>query len=461
MRPLHLCPLVALLFVLTACDPPAPKPGSAVEPSVPAKPSAPPPQPVPSITPKPKAVVSSGSTSITQLDRKSIDTTKLYNDILVDTTFEPIPSEDAASQDREDDSSYVLELKVRARIPEAARTLDQIKLNTPSLPDALPGLAPLLETANVSPAFEELYNRKVAFNLTRLTRLDTLLNRHNFYDCETILELQNGETGRRALLLQGDMDVNTDGSDGDRNFTVDGSSQFFQPQTSYRWKRLTDRPNPFLETTKRLLAEAEEEYKIVGLPMEKNRELEATIAHEKATLYEIDVYSFLISGADPFIVLPGFMIRDATGPFAPKIGDYAAVIYDDTIYPALLGDVGPSFKMGEASLRLTKHLNPKSSAYSRPVSSLEVSYLVFPGTAEATPGPPDLALWHAKVTDLLAELGLNPSKIHQWENVIAPWPTPTPTPSPTPIAMPTASASASATASPTASPTPIKPSATP
>ncbi len=430
-RPLSLVLLVATLTLVAACDPP-PRPEEASSPT-------PTPPPQPSVTPAPDAspvpTPPPSAPSIPAVPRKRIDVSKLYNDVLVESKFITVPSEQTASQDRAEDDSYALRLTVEARIPAPSADFAAVSRNTPKLPTALPGLADLFKSARVSPAFAGLYDQKITYTKARLNRLDTLLTRHNFFDCDTILELTNDETGRHALFLQGDMDVNTDGSDGDRNFPVDGSSIFFQPQTSYRWKRTTDRPNPFLETTKRLLAEAEKEYAIVGLPVQRNRELEATIAHEKATLYEVDVYSFLISGADPFIVLPGFMIRDATGPFAPKIGDYAAVIYDGITYPAILGDVGPSFKMGEASLRLTKQLNPKSSAFSRPVSNLDVTYLVFPGTAEPKAGPPDLNLWHTKVSELLTDLGLTPTTLHKWNDLIQPWPTPTPTPSPTLIMM--------------------------
>ncbi len=418
---------IALLF--TACDPPPrPPAGSSSTPEPTSTPTT-------TASPSPTPPVSPSSTPIPVVPRKRIDVSKLYNDVLVESQFVTIPSDQTASQDRLDDDSYALKLTVEARIPTPSADFASVARNTPNLPAALPGLAELFASAQVSPAFDQLYELKVGYTKARLNRLDALLTRHNFYDCDTILELQSATTGRRALFLQGDMDVNTDGSDGDRNFPVDGSSVYFQPQTSYRWRRTTDRPNPFLETTRRLLAEAEKEYEIVGLPVARNRQLEATIAHEKATLYEIDVYSFLISAADPFIVLPGFMVRDGTGPFAPKIGDYAAVIYDGVTYPALLGDVGPSFKMGEASLRLTQQLNPKSSAYSRPVSTLDVTYLVFPGTAETEAGPPDLAVWQTKVGEYLTELGLSPASVHQWDNVIQPWPTPTPSPTPLPTAI--------------------------
>ena len=44
----------------------------------------------------------------------------------------------------------------------------------------------------------------------------SLLSRHNFYDCQTVSQLRHPNTGRRAILLQGDMDVDADGSDSDR-----------------------------------------------------------------------------------------------------------------------------------------------------------------------------------------------------------------------------------------------------
>ncbi len=437
------CGLLGFLFLLTACDPPAPPP-----PAVP-----PTPIPTPSVTPTPTPAPTPTPTPV--VPRKQIDVSRLYNDLEVQSQVIPVESLETASQDRVVGESYQLELTVRARIPTASQTLDQISRNDPSVLTALPGLPALLDSSRVSPAFADIYDRKVEYLRARLNRLDTLLTRHNFYDCETILELENPDTGRRALLLQGDMDVNTDGSDGDRNFAIDGSSMFFQPQTSYRWRRLTERPNQFLATFETRLAEAKKEFAIPGLPAERNRELAATIKHAEATLYELRTYSFLISGADPYIVLPTFMVREMSGPFAPAIGDYAAVVHDGKIYPAILGDAGPSFKFGEASVRLCQQINPKSSALSRPVSSLKVTYLVFPGTKDAEAGPPDLDRWHTIVRSHLDELGLQPADIYRWENVIEPWPTPTPVPTPTAIPTATPTPTATPASTPSATPTPL------
>ena len=61
-----------------------------------------------------------------------------------------------------------------------------------------------------------------------------------------------------------------------------------------------------------------------------------------------------------------------------KLGDYALVVFGNSIYPALVGDVGPNDKVGEASLRIAKEINTLSTPYNRPVSDLKVTYLIFP-----------------------------------------------------------------------------------
>lgn len=377
-----------------------------------------------------------GPTPTPVIPRKRMEVSKLFNEMRVESRVIREDGGETAAVDRRADESYTLELTVRARIPVAARTLEQIRANDPGLPDALSGLESLIENANVSPWFGQLYDLKIQ-NLERgLGRIDTLLSKHNFYDCDTVLEIENPATGRKALLLMGDMDVNTDGSDGDRNFDIDGSSMFFQPQTSFRWRKRTDRPNQFLERFEKRLAEFQEEYAIVGLPAERNRELEAGIRHAEATLYEMRTFSFLIAGADPYIVLPIFMIRETEGEFAPRIGDYAVVVYDGVAYPTLVGDAGPSFKFGEASTRMCLQVNPRSSPISRPISSLRATYLVFPGTRDEEPGPPDLAKWRELCEGLLEELGLKAAVLHDWEDLIEPWPTPTPEPTPDAASLP-------------------------
>ncbi len=424
---------LGFLFLLASCEKPAPPRG-------PIRPPSPPATPRPSPTAAPVPVI----------DRKRMAVAELFSDLQVTSRVEAVRSPETASQDRTQPGSYRLELTVHADIPSPSRTLEQITRNDPALPAALPGLADRLATARVSPAFEQIYALKLDSLKARLGRIDALLSMHNLYDCETMLEFENPATGARALFLQGDMDVNTDGSDGDRNFPIAPATQFFQPQTSYRWKRLTPRPNPFLATAQQRLDAARAEFARAGLPSARNAELRDTIANLDATLYEIQRYSFLIGGADPFIVLPTFMLRAPAGPFTPAIGDYAVVVHDGAAYPAIVGDAGPSSKFGEASARLCKQLNAASTANSRPVDSLKVTYLVFPGSRDAAPGPPDLEKWRARCASLLAAIGLPAADLHPWENLVRPWPTPTPTPVPAATPSPTLESSPAPTPPPSA-----------
>src|SRR5205807_8267096 len=139
---------------------------------------------------------------------------------------------------------------------------------------------------------------------------------------------------------------------------------------------------------------------------------------------------------------PGAFTR---GKDAAKTGDYALVIYGDGIYPAIVGDIGPNDKVGEASFRIAKQINPQATAYSRPVSDLKVTYLVFPGTADPQFGPPDLDKLSARCQQLVDEIGGASVPLHHWENIIPPPPTPTPSPSPTISASPTSTSSPAAT----------------
>ena len=63
----------------------------------------------------------------------------------------------------------------------------------------------------------------------------------------------------------------------------------------------------------------------------------------------------LPSEAVPYIVLPGTTFRTNTGL---AIGDVALVIFKDKIAAAICGDIGPSKKIGEGSIRLHEALHP-------------------------------------------------------------------------------------------------------
>ena len=411
--------LLALTALMLASCKPAPAP-------------APTPTPTPSATPAPKASVTPtpAPTPIPTpfVPRKPMDTGMIFNGLQYKWKVDTEPGATAA-RDREVDNAYRLELNLNIRVPRPAKSLEDVKVANSQLPQLLPSLPQLLETAQVSPDFAKLYDLKVDWLKERLEKIDQILSRHNFYDCDTILKMKHPETGRRVLFVQGDMDVNVDGSDGDRNVDVDGSGQFFQPQTSYRWRKTTDRPNPFLARAEQRIADARAEMEKPETKPERKAQLKERIDELNRKLTELKTWSFLVSKTDPSIVLPGFMMR-GEGPDEPEFGDYAVVIHGDKMYPAILGDAGPSYKVGEASLRLCNQIKDTGTPLARPVSDLAVTYLVFPGSADKERSAPDLDRWHARCTELLAEVGLtNNAALHRWENLVPPWPTPTPSPS--------------------------------
>jgi hypothetical protein len=381
-----------------------------------------------------------------------LDTAKLWSGITVHAKIEPGPG-GAASVERMDPESYVIDLDLKVRVPQPNETVEELAKVTPQLPKLLPGLAATFQTAAVSPLFAELYDIKVQELRENLLRLDQLLSRHNFYDCQTILQLEDPKTKRKAVLLQADMDVDADGSDSDRLPLSPGGSMNFKPFTSYRWKKKTTVPNPFLAPAEATLLRYETEFALKGLTIERNRDLRIGIARVREEVESLKTFSFLIASTDPYIVLPGIMAR-AKG--AGQVGDYAIVAVNDQLYPAIVGDVGPRDRVGEASLRIAQEINGRATAYNRPVSELKVTYLIFPGTAEKPFGPPDLEKIGTRCEELVKEIGGASVPLHRWENLI---PTPTPTPSPTP--SPTATSTPSVSPTPVVSPTFAFPTPTP
>jgi hypothetical protein len=358
-----------------------------------------------------------------------LDTGRLFNGITLHSNVETTPGADASTE-RGDPESYVLDLKLNARVPTPNRSIEELAKVTPRLPELLPGLAAMAGPDAVSPLFTELYNTKVRMLRENLVRLDLVLSRHNFFDCQTVLQLQHAQTKRKALLWQADMDVDCDGSDGDRMPASLGAPTNFKPFTSFKWNKKTDTPNPYLAGTEDRLKKAEDEFGAKATTPERKNDLRKSIAQLKNEVATLKKFSFLIGTTDPYIVMPGAFAR---GKDAAKTGDYAVVIYGDGIYPAIVGDIGPNDKVGEASFRIAKQINPQSTPYSRPVSDLKVTYLVFPGTADPQFGPPDLEKLSARCQQLVDEIGGASVPLHHWVSVI-PTPTPTPSPSPTPTA---------------------------
>ena len=362
-----------------------------------------------------------------------LETARLFSGITVQAAVDPVPG-GAASDERVDPQSYVLDLKLRARVPEPNKTVEELARVNPELPRLLPGLAAMLTPDSVSPFFKELYETKLKNLREDLLRLDQLLSRHNFYDCQTVLQLRHPETKRRAVLLQADMDVDADGSDADRLPAGSGTSPNFQPLTSYRWPKKSAIPSAYIAPAEEKIQRYETELAGKTTTAERKRELKKAISSLRDEIGTLKKFSSLIGATDPFIVSPIGLGKADGG----KLGDYALVIFADRIFPAIVGDVGPADKAGEASLRIAKEINQVATPLNRPVSDLKVTYLVFPGTAETPFGPPDLEKLQVKCEELVKEIGGAGVPLHRWENIIPPLPSPTPTPTPGATATPSA-----------------------
>jgi Fungal chitosanase of glycosyl hydrolase group 75 len=427
--------LIALaMLALTGCPRPSLPPAPITPVPVPETPApiTPPPPPPPPYVPN-----------------KRLEVGKIFNGMQYRVKLETEHGTTAA-RDRSEPDSYTAELTVKVKVPKPNRELDEIKRLNDALPDLLPALPALLENAKVSPVYDELYRRKVEALQANLMRLDNLLSRHNFYDCETLLELQDPKTKRRALFIQSDMDSDTDGSDSDRVPEVDGASSTFQPATSYRWAKKTERQNSLIPPREAKIKLWEADLAANGVSAARKEELREAMGRARREIADMKTFSFLVANADPYIVLPGAMfLKSKSGAFKPSVGDYCVVIYGKTLYPAIVGDVGPMNLVGEASLRLGKQINPKTSGENRATNELKVTYLVFPGTAEKFDAP-DLAKWRTKCEKYLGEIGGYGGELFAWEDITKPK-TPPATPVP---ATPAPATPAPGTPAPAATPVP-------
>jgi hypothetical protein len=334
-----------------------------------------------------------------------------------------------ASKERVSDTSYTASYQLSLRKPVPARTLGELEASSPGLSKALPGMPALIEKAEVSPWFAKLYSNKIERVRRDANSLNELLTKHNVYDCETILQMR-GPNGRKVFFLQAEMDVVSDGSDGDRLATMPDeivNSTHYQPFTSYGWPKKTKTPNPMVAGWEARVAAAQKELAAANTPAARKTWLRERIQYLKRGIDDLKARSFLIADYDPFIVIPVDVLT-SNDEFSPNVGDYAVVVHDGRLFPAIVGDGGPAFKVGESSLRLARELNPKSSSYSRPVSDLKVSYVVFPGSREAERGPPDYEKWRQRCFELLGEIGGmgDGFQLHQWQDLL-------PSPEPPPV----------------------------
>jgi Fungal chitosanase of glycosyl hydrolase group 75 len=326
-----------------------------------------------------------------------------------------------ASIEREDQASYTASYELKVRLPAAAKNLAELQQINPNLAKILPGLSAMLEKGELSSWYPKIYEEKTIRLRKDATVLNELLTKHNLYDCETILNLR-GPSGQKLFFLQADMDVVSDGSDGDRLAVMPQEivdSPNYQPFTSYGWPKKTPTPNPMIAGVEKRCHAAEREMNASATTAARKATLRERIKSLKRNAEDLKSRSFLIADYDPFIVIP-INVLGSHDEFAPNIGDYAVVIFGDKVYPTIVGDGGPAFKVGEASLRLAKELNVKASSYRRPVSDLQVSYIVFPGSRDSERGPPNYDRWRQRCFELLNEaggLGAGYS-LHLWSNTL-------------------------------------------
>jgi len=317
-----------------------------------------------------------------------------------------------ASVEREKEGAYEAEISVTVNRPQAAITLEELSLVNPKLQEILPGLPELIKTAKVSHFYDSLYETKSSRLKSKAYELDELLSKHNYYDCQTMLEMEFPQSKRKVFLFQADMDVVSDGSDGDRLPTMPDkivNSHYYQPFTTYGWPKMGQTVNPMIAGWKKWLAEEKAKAEVS----------QSEIARLERGIEDLKRRSFLIAEHDPFIVIPVSMIRDRVDPFGPNVGDYVVIIYEERIFPAIVGDGGPTFKIGEGSLRLAREINENASPYSRPVSDVSVTYVIFPRSSGKWKQP-DYQEWREECEKLLQEIGGLGSgySLHKWKNTL-------------------------------------------
>ncbi|MFT5109289.1 MAG: hypothetical protein ACI9UA_004936 [Pseudoalteromonas tetraodonis] len=312
--------------------------------------------------------------------------------------------------------------------PEAATTAKQLAAINPQLPKLLPRFAALMASAEISSRYKEIYDLKL-----KTLKVGGQLTPHNYFDLETALRLEDPVTKRKVLLVQSDMDVVTDGSDPGRapalkDYDLARSSDWYQPMTAYGWGG-SGTANPFLDYYPKALADLQDLRAdlVVKATADKGviwREMLETCDKQiyrikargmgNSTRQELRGRRFLLAGKDPFVVLPVPWVKGSAA-WTPQIGDFVAVIYKGRVYPAVLGDAGPSDKIGEASLRLARALNPQADGQTRAIEELAVTYLFFPRTRKKF-AEPNLSEWRAQVLKLLGDIGglSDPATLHDW-----------------------------------------------
>jgi Fungal chitosanase of glycosyl hydrolase group 75 len=99
-------------------------------------------------------------------------------------------------------------------------------------------------------------------------------------------------------------------------------------------------------------------------------------AHTSPQYSSDSPYCYMDSGSLPFLVLPG---NHANGAHLGDVGLVYNTLSGDNCY-AIYGDVGPSSKIGEGSIRLASALKLKSDPKTGGTESKVILYLVFLGS---------------------------------------------------------------------------------
>lgn len=334
-------------------------------------------------------------------------------------------------------------VKVKVPLPRALTELKDLETLNPGLSLALPGLPTLLKDAAAAPEFNQLYEAKKQ----RIIKGDPL-DEYNYFDCATVLRLKHPTTQRALLLIQADMDVDTDGSDPVRysteaDYADSLVSHSFLPMLSYRWDRPAGTAHPLLPYFKTAAEQLTQYQAEVRAGLENNtfplwqrsvmrcvdeaceKEVQkirqnfirTERGHIPENVKDMRTSSSLLGPYDPFIVIPSNWFGKGQNPATQiGIGDLALVIVNKVIYPALVADAGPKAQVGEASLKICRQIEPKSSGVYRAVNGPKATYIVFPHTASGEPGPLKTDLLQKRIEALLQDLGGigGPEMMHAW-----------------------------------------------
>ena len=311
----------------------------------------------------------------------------LTRDITEPATPAMNPCQQAQAKGASKAGSRIRFARITAQItylqPRAVNQLKDLERLNPGLSAALPGLAKLLPAAKTSLKFQSLYQNKA-----RQLASGAALDFKDYFDCATVLDLQDPDTKRTAILFQSDMDSDTDGTDPKRYPHIESypaalTDADFQPTLAYTWSENGLPPNPMIgfyskvgESAQQWRANLVDQKARAGGVAERfvidqllagcTRQvsaMQALLKQYKGPEAEDDLTGVrsLVGEKDPFIVVPqAWLKKNASLDFA--VGDCAIVIYGGLALPAIIGDTGPCEKCGEVSLKLAQAVNPKATA---------------------------------------------------------------------------------------------------